>query len=75
MLHLVWGVSSLVSDIVLVPFVELLWYVTMYCDPDIYLDILCDRIMHYTDVEFRTILLWHDCIPYGLAIYAAIVTI
>ena len=31
--------------------------------------------MYYTDVEFRTILLWHDCIPYGLVIFAAIVII
>jgi hypothetical protein len=37
---------------------------------------LCYRIIYYTDVEFRMILLlWHDCIPCGLMIYAAIVII
>ena len=38
---------------------------------------LCYRIIYYTDVEFRMILLllWHDCIPYGLVIYATIVII
>ena len=52
------------------------YYGKLHCIVEVSFCIECYRMICYIDcVKFRMILLWHDCIPYGLAIDAAIVTI